>query len=291
MNLNLQWQLHDTLSFPFFLPSHGFKTKLPQSHTQNRQNHSETLAGFCCWYCVIPVIPLLPLLDPKLSKASCCARPVDGAMAALAEDFDLGFFESNQHPCIRYWWSKFFKLLYKNLDLKIPIYCILDRYNQYVDVYILSHVYAPIGLGGALYSEKALKDLPQRSVWTIDLVGWSLSIEMTTLGSRWPTGKTQPSRNIPNLLGFLLVVSNDINTIPQFSDADSRIRYILPWSVKLFSNFKQHHHITPKVSERFRKRVRNAYSMSSLVISCYFRFFNWFLKFCQIPWMVLQPGF
>ena len=48
---------------------------------------------------------------------------------------------------------------------------------------------------------------------------------MTTLRSRWPTGKTQPSHNIPNLLGFLLVVSNDINTIPQFSDADSRIRY------------------------------------------------------------------
>ena len=47
---------------------------------------------------------------------------------------------------------------------------------------------------------------------------------MTTL-SRWPTGKSQPSHNIPNLLGFLLVVSNDINTIPQFSDADSRIRY------------------------------------------------------------------
>ena len=209
-------------------------------------------------------------------------------MAALAEDFDLGFFESNQHPCIRYWWCFFWRS-----STKIWIWRFLSIvwYNQYVDVYILSHVDAPIGLGGALYSEKAQKDLPQRSVWTIDLVGWSLSIEMTTLGSRWPTGKTQPSRNIPNLLGFLLIVSNDINTIPQFSDADSRIRYILPWSVKLFSNFKQHHHITPKVSERFRKRVRNAYSMSSLVISCYFRFFNWFPKFCQIPWMVLQPGF
>ena len=92
-------------------------------------------------------------------------------------------------------------------------------------MYILSHIiYAPIVLGGALYPEKALKDLPQRSVWRIDLVGWSLSIEVTTL-SRWPTGKSQPSHNIPNLLGFLLVVSNDINTIPQFSDADSRIRY------------------------------------------------------------------
>lgn len=115
---------------PVFLPSQGFKTKLPQSHTQNRQNHSETFAGFFCWYCVIPVIPLLPLLDPKLPKASCYARPVDGAMAALAEDFDLGFFESNQHPCIRYWWSFFSTLLYKNLHLKIPIYCVLDRYTR-----------------------------------------------------------------------------------------------------------------------------------------------------------------